>query len=71
MRRLEAKSSKWPALAALGAGLALVVCCLLAPALVGAVWMLELSLLIEVALIAAALILGAIALRRHRSNRCC
>ena len=67
----EAKSSRRPALAALGAGLALVVCCVLAPLLIGAAWMLALGPLVEALLIGVAVVLGAMALRRHRANRCC
>jgi Ca2+/H+ antiporter len=66
----EAKSSRRPALAALGAGLALVVCCLLAPLLIGAAWMLALGPPVEALLIGVAVVLAAIALRRHRANRC-
>ena len=67
----ETKTSKWPALAALGGGLALVVCCVLAPVLIGAAWMLALGPLVEALLIGVAVVLGAMALRRHRANRCC
>jgi uncharacterized membrane protein len=67
----EATTPKRPALAALGAGLALIACCLLAPVLIGAAWMLTLAPLIEAALVIVALVFGAIALRRHRANRCC
>jgi len=67
----EAKSSRRPALAALGAGLALIVCCVLAPLLIGAAWILALGPLVEALLIGAAVIVGAVALRRHRANRCC
>jgi hypothetical protein len=67
----EAKSSRRPALAALGAGLALVVCCVLAPVLIGAAWLLALAPLVEALLIGVAVVLGAMALRRHRANRCC
>jgi hypothetical protein len=51
--------------------LALVVCCLLAPLLIGAAWMLALGPPVEALLIGAAVVLGAMALRRHRANRCC
>ncbi len=64
----ERKTPKFPVLGALGAGLALVACCLVAPVLLGAL-MMALGLAIEAALVAAALVLGAIALRRHRANR--
>lgn len=67
----EAKSPRRPVLAALGAGLALIVCCALAPLLIGAAWMLALGPPVEALLIGVALILGAVALRRHRANRCC
>lgn len=67
----EAKRSKGPVLGALGAGLALIVCCVLAPALIGAAWMLALAPVLEAVLLAVAVVLGVIALRRHRANRCC
>lgn len=67
----EAKSSRRPALAALGAGLALAVCCVLAPVLIGAAWMLALGPVVEALLIGVAVVLGAVALRRHRASRCC
>jgi hypothetical protein len=67
----EAKSSRGPVLAALAAGLALVVCCVLAPVLIGAAWMLALGPLVEALLIGVAVVLGVVALRRHRANRCC
>lgn len=67
----EAKSSRRPALAALGAGLALVACCVLAPLLIGAAWMLALVPPVEALLIGVTVVLGAMALRRHRASRCC
>lgn len=67
----EAKSSRRPALAALVAGLALIACCLLAPLLIGAAWLLALGPPLEALLIGVAVVFGAMALRRHRANRCC
>jgi membrane protein implicated in regulation of membrane protease activity len=67
----EAKSSRGPALAALGAGLALIVCCVLAPLLIGAAWVLAFGPPVEALLIGVAVVLAAMALRRHRANRCC
>ncbi len=67
----ETKSSRRPALSALVAGLAVAVCCVLAPLVIGAAWMLALGPPVEALLIAAAVVLGAMALRRHRANRCC
>jgi hypothetical protein len=55
----------------MGAVAAAVACCLLAPALLGATWLLPLATAIEVALVGLALVLGVVALRRHRAARCC
>jgi hypothetical protein len=66
----EAKTSKQPALAALGAGLALIVCCVVAPVLIGAAWILDLALVVEALLLGGAVLFGLIAFRRHRAKRC-
>jgi hypothetical protein len=66
----EAKSPKGPVLAAVGTGLAVILCCLLAPVLIGATWMLSLAPLVEAALVVVALGLGVTALRRHRADGC-
>jgi hypothetical protein len=66
-----AKSSRGPVLAAIATGFALVVCCILAPALIGAAWMLSLAPWIEAALLVVALALVVKAIRRHRANRGC
>ena len=62
----EANAPRGPALAALGAVLALIVCCLLVPAVIGAAWLLAVGTAVEAALIAAALALGAVAIHRRR-----
>ena len=65
----QPKASTAPALGALGAALALIVCCLLVPALIGAAWLLAVGTAVEAALIASALALGTVAIRRRRSAR--
>jgi hypothetical protein len=60
-----------PFLGAIGAALALVACCALAPALIGAAWALKLAAPLEIALGLAAVGAAFVAVRRHRARRCC
>jgi hypothetical protein len=46
--------------------LALIACCLLLPALIGAAWLLAVGTVVEAALLTAVLAFGALALRRRR-----
>ena len=50
--------------------MALVACCVLAPLLIGAAWMLALGPLVEALLIGAAVVLGATALDGTAHVRC-
>ena len=62
----EEKTAKPPALAAIGTVLAVVACCLVLPALIGAASLLALG--VEAALVGAALAFAVVAVRRRRSG---
>jgi hypothetical protein len=67
----KTRVSRGPIVGAVGSALGLVSCCLLAPALLGTAWGVDLGMAVEVPLIALALVSAAFALRRHRAKRSC